>query len=135
RIVYYDGEAVFSLIRLYQIDKDEKWLDFAKEGMDHFVATDHWKHHDHWLSYAAKEITDYVPEDKYFIFGMNNCNARLNFIYNRDTTYPTFLELTMAAYKLVSKIKKLGRNDLLEYIDVDFLEKTVDKRAAYQRVG
>lgn len=63
-----------------------------------------------WLSYAANEITIYDPDDKYFNFGLNNFNGRLDYIYDRDTTYPTFLELTMAAYKMVAKIKFLKKD-------------------------
>lgn len=135
RIIYYEGEAVFALLRLYAQDKDENWLDEVKETFDYFIAKDYWKHHDHWLSYAANEITLYAPEDKYFIFGLRNCNNRLIFIYNRETTYPTFLELTMAAFKMVHKIKELGKENLLEHIDENYLIETIDRRAEYQRVG
>src|SRR5699024_5550897 len=95
RIIYYEGEAVFALLRLYALDKQDRWLEEAKKYLDYFIEKDYWKYHDHWLSYAANEITDYIPEDKYFEFGLKNCQNRLNFIYHRDTTYPTFLELTM----------------------------------------
>lgn len=135
RIIYYEGEAVFALLRLYALDQQEVWLEEAKKSLDYFIMNDYWKHHDHWLSYAANEITDYIPDDAYFIFGLKNCQDRLDFIYHRDTTYPTFLELTMAAYKLVKKIKKLDKTHLLEYIDEAQLEATIDHRAEYQRVG
>lgn len=135
RIIYYEGEAIFSLLRLYAIDKKQLWLQEVKKSFDYFIANDYWKHHDHWLSYAANELTMYEPEDKYFIFGLRNCNDRLKFIYHRETTFPTFLELTMAAYKMVDTIKKLNKAYLLEHIDEDFLEQTIDKRAEFQRVG
>lgn len=135
RIIYYEGEAIFSLLRLYAIDQESLWLNEVKHTFDYFIANNYWKNHDHWLSYAANELTIYEPEDKYFIFGLKNCNDRLNFIYHRETTYPTFLELTMAAYKMIDKIKELDKNYLLEYIDEEFLEETIDHRAEYQRVG
>jgi len=135
RIIYYEGEAVFALLRLYALDKQDRWLEEAQKSLDYFIENEYWKHHDHWLSYAANEITDYIPEDKYFRFGLQNCQDRLSFIYHRDTTYPTFLELTMAAYKLVKKIKYLDKMHLLEYIDEHQLESTIDHRAEYQRVG
>lgn len=135
RIIYYEGEAVFSLLRLYAIDKNELWFNEVRKSFDYFIENDYWKHHDHWLSYAANEVTIYEPEDKYFIFGLKNCNGRLDFIYHRDTTFPTFLELTMATYKMIQTIKKLGKDHLLTYIDEEFLEKTIDHRADYQRVG
>ena len=135
RIIYYEGEAVFALLRLYALDKEAEWLEEARKSFEYFIENDYWKHHDHWLSYAANEITDYIPEDKYFVFGLQNCHNRLQFIYDRDTTYPTFLELTMAAYQLVKKIKSLNKEHLLEYIDESYLEETIDRRAEYQRVG
>lgn len=135
RIIYYEGEAIFSLLRLYAIDKEEIWLNEVKHTFEYFIKNKYWKYHDHWLSYAANELTMHEPKDKYFIFGLKNCNERLDFIYHRETTYPTFLELTMAAYKMIRTIKSLGKHNLLEYIDEAFLEKTIDHRAEYQRVG
>lgn len=135
RIIYYEGEATFALLRLYALDQKEVWLNEAKQTFEYFISNDYWKYHDHWLSYAANEITIYDPDDKYFIFGLKNCNARLDFIYHRETTYPTFLELMMAAYKTVEKIKQLGKHELLEHVDEAYLAQTIDKRAEYQRVG
>lgn len=135
RIIYYEGEAIFSLLRLYAMDQNELWLEESKKSFDYFIANDYWKYHDHWLSYAANELTMYEPEDKYFIFGMKNCQDRLEFIYHRETTFPTFLELTMAAYKMIAKMKELKKDHLLEHIDEGFLEATIDQRAEYQRVG
>src|SRR5699024_3668448 len=123
------------LLRLYAIDQENRWLQEVKHTFDYFIANDYWKHHDHWLSYAANELTIYDQDDKYFIFGLKNCNDRLNFIYHRETTYPTFLELTMAAYKMIATIKEHGKEELLAYIDEEFLVKTIDRRAEYQRVG
>lgn len=135
RIIYYDGEAVLALLRLYALDKNEQWLSEAKKSFNYFIANDYWKNHDHWLSYAANEITLYDPQDKYFLFGLQNCYDRLDFIYQRETTYPTFLELIMATYKMIKTIKQLNKEYLLESFDVDFLQETTDRRAAYQRVG
>lgn len=135
RIIYYEGEATFSLLRLYAIDKQEMWLDEVKKSFEYFIDKNYWKHSDHWLSYAANELTKYEPEEKYFIFGLKNANKKLSFIYHRDTTFPTFLELMMATYKMVGKIKELEKDYLLEHIDDNFLIKTIDHRAEYQRVG
>ncbi|HEY4599894.1 MAG TPA: hypothetical protein VIG73_01170 [Cerasibacillus sp.] len=135
RIIYYEGEAIFALLRLYAIDRKEQWLEEVKKTFDYFIQHDYWKHHDHWLSYAANELTTYEPDEKYFIFGLKNCHHRLKFIYHRETTFPTFLELTMAAYKMITKIKELQKDELLNHIDESFLIETIDRRAEYQRVG
>lgn len=135
RIIYYEGEAIFALLRLYAIDRDEYWLEEVKKTFEFFIDNEYWKYHDHWLSYAANELTIYEPKDKYFIFGLRNSQERLKFIYHRETTFPTFLELTMATYKMIKKIKELDKEYLLEHIDEDFLIETIDRRAEYQRVG
>lgn len=135
RTVYYDGEAVFALLRLYGLDRQNQWLEAVKKSFDYLIEHDYWQYHDHWLSYAANELTMYAPEDQYFMFGLKNCQGKLNFIYHRNTTYPTFLELTMAAFKMVKKIEELNKHELLQYIDTEFLLQTIDKRAEYQRVG
>lgn len=135
RTVYYDGEAVFALLRLYELDPQDIWLEKSVFAFDFLIENDYWKYHDHWLSYAVNEIVTYKPEDQYFIFGLKNCYNRLPFIYQRETTYPTFLELTMAAFKMVRKIEQLNKEYLFEGFDKEFLFETIDHRAEYQRVG
>ncbi|WP_339234457.1 hypothetical protein [Oceanobacillus sp. FSL W7-1281] len=137
RIVYYDGEACFALMRLYKIDRDEQWLQAVEKAFDYFIESDHWKHHDHWLSYCTNEVTLYKPERKYYKFGLQNVQNRLDYIYKRITTYPTFLELMMAAYQMVNRMKADGYGDLINELDFDELklEATIHRRAEYQRNG
>ncbi|WP_244266308.1 poly(glycerol-phosphate) alpha-glucosyltransferase [Listeria rocourtiae] len=93
RIIYYDGEAVLGLLRLYAIDRDSRWLDVATNAFNHFIEKEYWKNHDHWLSYCTNEITKYLPEDRYFEFGLKNAAGRLDFIHDRETTFPTFFRI------------------------------------------
>src|SRR5699024_12330059 len=93
--------------------KESQWLEEVKDSFDYFIKKDYWKYHDPWLSYAANELVTYAPDDAYFEFGLKNCHNRLQFIYHRETTFPTFLELTMAAYKMIHRIKELGKEALL----------------------
>src|SRR5699024_12750328 len=79
-IIYYEGEAIFALLRLYALDKESQWLEEVKDSFDYFMKKDYWKYHDHWLSYAANELVTYAPEDAYFEFGLKNCHDRLQFI-------------------------------------------------------
>ena len=37
RIVYYDGEAALALLRLYQIDHNEEWLNAIKMLFEMFI--------------------------------------------------------------------------------------------------
>ncbi|SIT74601.1 glycoside hydrolase family protein [Edaphobacillus lindanitolerans] len=135
RIIYYEGEAVFALLRLYAIDRQPEWLQEAKASFDYFIRNRYWTHHDHWLSYAVNELTLYEPEPTYFEFGLKNCQDKLGFIYHRETTYPTFLELTMAAYKMIKTMQRQGQHGLLDTFNVKDLEDTIERRAEYQRVG
>lgn len=135
RIVYYDGEAAFALMRLYQLDKKDMWISSVEKALDFFITNKYWKHHDHWLGYCVNELTTYRPRRKYYEFGLLNIKNKLDFIYHRQTTYPTFLELLLSVYSLVEKIKSEGYEELLEGFDQDLLNKAIQKRAEYQRNG
>lgn len=135
RIVYYDGEAVFGLLRLYEIDRDSRWLDAATKSFNHFVRDNYWQNHDHWLSYCANEITKYIPDEAYYEFGLQNAFDNLPFIYARETTFPTFLELTVATKEMTLRMEKEGLQHLLLDYSIEELEKTITKRAHYQLNG
>lgn len=105
-IIYYDGEAVFSILRGYAITKNDRHLQLAKQLFDRFVEQNYERYHDHWLSYATNEILLYLNEKKYYEFGLKNAFENLNFIEFRDTAYPTLLELLMAAIKMTDKVKE-----------------------------
>lgn len=135
RIIYYDGEAAFSLMRLYELDREESWLRTVVRTFDYFIEHEYWKHHDHWLSYCTNELTKYLPEDKYFQFGLKNVERKLEFIYHRETTYPTFLELLMAAHHMIGVMKQQGKDYLLEDFPTERVYETIEKRALYQLNG
>lgn len=136
RVIYYDGEAAFGLMRLYQLDENPEWLEYVEILFNHFIENDYWKYSDHWLSYCTYELTKVKPEEKYFIFGLKNVSKRLKFIYQRETTFPTFLEMLMAGYRMVDLMKEKGMHELVaEYLDENMFNKTIEKRAEYQRTG
>ncbi|ECL7897170.1 TPA: poly(glycerol-phosphate) alpha-glucosyltransferase [Listeria innocua] len=135
RIIYYDGEAVFGLLRLYEIDRDSKWLDAAAKSFNHFIKDKYWQNHDHWLSYCANEITKYIKDEAYYEFGLQNAFDNLPFIYERETTFPTFLELTVATKEMTLRMEAEGHQALLTSYSLENLEKTITKRALYQLNG
>lgn len=135
RIIYYDGEATFALLRLYALDPDPRWLNAACRAFDHFLSADYWQHHDHWLSYCTDEITRYLPEDRYFEFGLKNAFGNLRFIHDRETAFPTFLELLTAAARMLETIRAQDKQYLLEHYDIDHLYRTIEHRAEYQRAS
>ncbi len=104
RTVYYDGEAVFALARLYSLTKDERWLDAAKIAVERFIRDDYTRHRDHWVAYAMNEITKYVPDERYFDFALKNAQVNLERIYKQPTTYHTYLELLCVTFEVYDRI-------------------------------
>lgn len=135
RIIYYDGEAALALLRLYQINQDSRLLETVKLMFEYFIENRYEKYHDHWLSYCTNELTKICPEDKYFIFGLNNYLKHFIFIRNRKTTYATLLEMLMAAYKMVSHLKEQGHSTLFEQAYMPELQKLIEFRADFQTTG
>ncbi|WP_052813116.1 YheC/YheD family protein [Desulfonatronum thioautotrophicum] len=133
RIIYYDGEAVFGLLRLYGLTQDARWLATAERAFDSFLRSDHWRHHDHWLAYAANELTRHRPEEKYFRFGVRNIAGHLDFILQRETTYPTLLELAMAFLDMLRRIESdhPDMRPVLKELDRDKLIRALNHRAHY----
>ena len=135
RIVYYDGEAALALLRLYQLNNNKVLLDTVKLMFDNFISNSYEKYHDHWLSYCTNELTKICPEEKYFIFGLNNYLKHFIFIRNRKTTYATLLEMLMAAYKMVNRLKEQGHQKLFEQAYMHELKKLITFRAEFQTTG
>lgn len=57
------------------------------------------------------------------------------FIRNRKTTYATLLEMLMAAYKMVNRLKKQGYQKLFEQDYMHELKKLITFRAEFQTTG
>jgi hypothetical protein len=132
RTIYYDGEAVFGLLRLYRHTGDPVRLATAKKSFDSFLHDDHAKAHDHWLSYSANEITAYLPEERYFRFGIENACGWLGFILNRETTYPTLLELIMAAKTMLTRLAGIPElRPLADGVDMARFRQALHYRAHY----
>ncbi|WP_157092158.1 CapA family protein [Thioalkalivibrio nitratireducens] len=133
RTIYYDGEAAFGLLRLYDLTGDPRWLEAVHKAMDHFIASEHWRAHDHWLGYCITEFTQHVPEEKYFLFGIQNVREHLDFVLTRLTTYPTLLELMMAAEKMFARMRNDDslREMLNAELDLEKFERALNYRARY----
>lgn len=132
RIVYYDGEAVFGLLRLYDLTRDAAYLEAAERAFGHFLRKDYWKNHDHWLSYSVNELTRWKPEARYFEFGIRNFEGYLPFVLKRETAYPTLLELMMAADLLLRRMDAMPEmHGLLARVDRAAFDEALEHRAAH----
>ena len=136
RTVYYDGECVFALCRLFGLTRDRKWLDAAKLAVENFIKADYTKHRDHWIAYAMNEITKYLPEERYFEFALKNAQVNLKKIYRCKTTYHTYLELLTVTFELYSRIKREGYSvAYMDKFDAEYFVNTIFYRAEYMLNG
>lgn len=130
RTIYYDGEATFGLMRLYGLTRDARWLALVEQAFEHFIASDHWQAHDHWLSYCVNELTRWRPLEKYFRFGVRNVAGHLDFVLDRQTTFPTLLELMLAAQKMLQRLAGLpAMHHLLSEINLPKFQRALEHRA------
>ncbi len=59
---FYPGETILALVRLYQVDRNEAWLDVAERAAKYLIqerdktATLETIAHDHWLLYALNDL-------------------------------------------------------------------------------
>ena len=135
RIVYYSGEACYGLMKLYALTKDEGILNAVKKAFDFFIDNNYEEYYDHWLSYATNELTKYEDDDRLLTFGMRNATIKIDFIIDRLTSWPTFMELLNAACGTIDNIKKAGKEDVLKEFPMDDFWNAVSVRLFRQLNG
>ncbi len=136
RTVYYDGETVFALCRLYGLTGQRRFLDAARKAADRFIKKNYTQYADHWVAYSMNELTKYLPEEKYLNFSMKNVSENLEKIYNQPTTYHTYLELLCVSFEMYLRIvENKQKCSYLEEFDEKFFVKTIFHRAEHMLNG
>lgn len=138
---YYPGEAIFSLVRFYQIDPNETWLDIATKAANYIInVRDKNKNvsqleHDHWLLYGLSELYDLRPNPIYIEHSQKVCQAIILAQYKKDepldykgsyynpprsTPAATRTEGLCAAYRLLSSLNYVEESkDILNAIKLN----------------
>ena len=129
-VPFYDGEAIYGLLRLYAITKAPEILESCERILNRLIETEYWKNYDHWLAYATNEFTIYRPEEKYFELGLNNMLPYMPKMVNAYANSPIRLEQIMATTKMIERMKSLPEmKSLLERLDEKTFYSTVKFRA------
>lgn len=90
---YYPGEAIFSLVRLYSIDGDPRWLDVAGKAARYLITVRDGKRpdsklpHDHWLLYGLNELCRFRPDPLYIDHSRRIADMIIS-RQNRHSRYP-----------------------------------------------
>lgn len=136
RTVYYDGEAVFALCRLFGLTRDKRYIDAAKQAVDRFIDKNYEQYKDHWVAYSVNELTKYYPLPKYLNFGIKNVEFNLDKIYAQQTTYHVLLELLCASFELAQRIREEGlKCPAMESFDMKKLVDAIFYRADHMLNG
>ena len=86
---YYPGEALLGLVRLYSWDRNELWLETAKDGADWLIdVRDEGKNerrlaNDHWLMLALSYLYHYTGDTRYLDHSINLSKA-VEFQYEKN---------------------------------------------------
>ncbi|MGI6265101.1 MAG: D-glucuronyl C5-epimerase family protein [Acutalibacteraceae bacterium] len=105
RSAYFDGEAAFALARAYAVTGDERYLEAAKKAADWMIGAGYGRNGDHWVAYAVNELTKYEPLERYFQLGIDNLNAHILPLTNKQTPSPTGLELLAASFEMLTRMQ------------------------------
>lgn len=136
RTIFYEGEAVFALIRAYEVLGERRYLEVAGRAIDRFIDENYIKYHDHWVSYALNAYTRHVKDTKYYIFALKNAWENRNMIDNGQTTSHITFELLCESWDAVCRMLDEGITDpYLENVNLNVMIGIIRHRAWHMLDG
>ena len=135
RIVFYDGEAVSGLAKVYSRTHDKKILNAIRLALDYAIDNQYDRYGDqlgHWQAYAVEEVMKYLHNDRYFKYGLRNLYHDLESVISRIRTDSTLLETLIASWAIVRRLGEMGRDELLFPYNLRAIPYAVDRRIRVQ---
>lgn len=130
--VFYDGEAMYGLLRAYGLLRDKRYLTAAEKAGDYFIDNNYETLNSHWIAYGFNELTKYSPKEKYFDFGLKNIEGFAEKLTRVVTGAHTTCETANASFELYHRLMESGIEcGMLEIFDEEMLFKAVDKRVNF----
>ncbi len=133
-IVYYDGEASYGLLKAYEVLGAPSYLNAARRAADCFISNHYETLNSHWIAYMFNELTRYLPEEKYFEFGLknlttNNWLRKLNISRSGKNSSN---ETANAAFEMYDRLVSGGyKCAYLSQFNEELLIDTLNKRMEY----
>ena len=94
---FYPGECILSLVRLYQIDKNETWLDIAEKAALYLIDVKDKSETvdsilpDHWLLYGLNELYRERPNEKYLQHSLLMAKAIVKIQILENEEHPEYI--------------------------------------------
>lgn len=130
--VFYDGEAMYGLLRAYGLLRDKRYLTAAEKAGDYFIDNNYETLNSHWIAYGFNELTKYSPKERYFNFGLKNMHGYSEKLTRVVTAAHTTNETANASFELYHRLMESGIEcDMLEEFDEEMLFEAIDKRVNY----
>lgn len=132
-IVFFDGEAMYGMLKAYGVLGKSKYLKGAEKAADYFIANNYEEQHSHWIAYGFNELTKYSPLEKYFAFGLRNVdNDYLKQVKKTKSGSPTRGETMGAAFELYDRLIRSGIEcEELKTFDEQLLIEAFEARINY----